>query len=149
MNGKTLEPFDLAGNFCGACGRAKMNRLFAMGLTGCAECDEVITRHRCSKRPGSLPADEPWECPDCGSVWTLAVVEEACPDCCGECDHVVEVPRWSAVPGDRIDSAPRYVPRGYWPLRNLLKPLDEERAEREAWIAEVAERLGLVRMKEK
>ena len=110
-------PYDLAGNWCEECGRAKSYRLWPGVLTGCKTCDEVVTRHRCMKRP-DLDVGQSWECPDCGTLWTAAEEEETC----GECGQGIGTMRrtWNSVPGDRIDSAPRYEPRPFTPLRNLF-----------------------------
>ena len=44
--------YDLgAGMFCEECGRPKSFRLWPGTRTGCKTCDEVVTRHRCTKRP--------------------------------------------------------------------------------------------------
>lgn len=112
-------PSSLAGNWCGECGRAKSYRLWPGVLTGCATCDEVITRHRCTARPDvdGMAAGASWTCADCGTAW--AVTEEAvtCPECgCHECRTEK---RWTvSVPGDRIDTAPRYTPAPHSALRN-------------------------------
>jgi len=112
-------PYDLAGNFCEECGRAKSLRLWPGTLTGCKTCDEVVTRHRCvySGRPGldSMALGDSWECPDCGSAWTCAEKEDWCP----ECGHVCGMRKgWDSVPGDRLDTAPRHVPQPFAPFRN-------------------------------
>ena len=87
------------GFFCEDCGRPKLNRLLMIGsVTGCPKCDEVTTRHRCTKRPVMLPLGESWECPDCGSTWTVTEQEVTC----GECGTVLDPePGWSVVTGDR------------------------------------------------
>jgi hypothetical protein len=113
MDGKAIEISSLSGisaDWC-ECGRPKMNRLMGI-VTGCEACDEVITRHRCTGRPDidDVTCGEPWECRDCGSVWTAAEEVERCPDCCADCGHEITVRRWGVVQGDRIDTAPRYVP---------------------------------------
>ena len=110
--------YDLAGNWCEECGRAKSFRLFPGGLTGCKTCDEVVTRHRCTKRP-DLATGESWTCPDCGTIWTAGEEEETC----GECGHGLGIMQrtWDSVPGDRIDSAPRSKPEPWTPLRNALR----------------------------
>jgi hypothetical protein len=122
---KGIEPFDLLAPYCEECGRPKINRLLFDGLAvqGCATCTEAVTRHRCTKLPDilSLAAGESWECPDCGSVWTHLERLEDCPDCCGHCGHMVMRDSWHKVLGDRIDTAPRYEPQVYTPLRNKLK----------------------------
>jgi len=110
-------PYDLIGNWCSECGRAKSFRLFPGTLTGCSECDAVISRHRCIRRP-ELELGQAWECPDCDSIWTLDAIQEKCPDCCDDCDHEVTVKHWDYIPGDRIDSAPKHVPQSYAPFRN-------------------------------
>ena len=66
-DGTGILAYDLAGNWCEECGRAKSFRLFPGVLTGCKTCDEVITRHRCTKRP-DLAAGGSWTCPDCGKT---------------------------------------------------------------------------------
>ncbi len=125
--------YGLAGNFCEKCGRAKINRLLYRVPSGCATCDSydarsdarqltsrVITRHRCTKRPGieGMAPGESWECPDCGSVWTVTEVE----DSCDECGRGELVRGWSVVIGDRMDTAPKY--ERYVPvvMRNRLRP---------------------------
>jgi ABC-type ATPase with predicted acetyltransferase domain len=59
-----------------------------------------------------------WECPDCGTLWTATEKEETC----GECGQGIGTMRraWDTVPGDRIDTAPRYEPQPYTPFRNRL-----------------------------
>ena len=113
--------YDLAGNWCEECGRLKMQRAFS-GLTGCGTCNKAITRHRCTKRPDLVPGQS-WECPDCGTAWTAGEKEETC----GECGQGAGTMRktWDSVPGDRIDTAPRYVPQPvplFAPFRNLFRP---------------------------
>jgi hypothetical protein len=119
-------PYDLADNWCEECGRAKSYRLWPGLLTGCKTCDEVITRHRCTRLPAvtdRAPGQE-WECPDCGSSWRLAEEEDWCPDCCGECGHKVTSRRWVLEEeGDRLDTAPRHVPPVYTPFRNPFRPV--------------------------
>jgi hypothetical protein len=114
-----VAPFDLAGNWCGECGQPKINRLFDV-LTGCPECDEVITRHRCTARPdrADLGTGDTWECPDCGAVWQA--IEQAGP--CGECGQDVREPGWDSTPGPYLDTAPRHepAPSMFAPFRNLL-----------------------------
>jgi hypothetical protein len=109
--------YDLAGNWCEECGQPKLNRLYS-GLTGCATCNEAITRHRCTKRP-DLDPGQSWECPDCGSLWTAREEEETC----GECGQGIGVMRkaWDSVAGDRIDTAPRHKPEPWTPFRNLFR----------------------------
>ena len=117
--------YDLAGNFCEECGRAKSFRLWPGMLTACKTCDEVITRHRCTGRPepDDLDVGTPWTCPDCDSTWT--VVEEAvwCSECgCPEC-RTEKVWRVSFY-GDRIDTAPKYdPPPPFMPFRNLFRDI--------------------------
>ena len=116
-----IIPYDLAtGNFCGECGRAKLNRLFLDTLSGCSECDGVITRHRCTL-PQDLAVGQQWQCPLCDSTWTAREQVEACLDCCGECGHEVPVRKWDYAEGARAASAPKRVPQGpYTPFRNRL-----------------------------
>ena len=123
--------YDLAGNWCEECGRAKSYRLWPGVLTGCKTCDEVVTRHRCiDTRPGpdGFDAGDRWTCPGCGTVW--AVTEEGawCDECgCHECRTEK---RWTvSVRGDRIDTAPRRDPRPYAPFRSLF-PLPAARVTR-------------------
>lgn len=109
MQGKGIELFDLGrGMFCGECGRAKAWR--AMGiLTGCPECDEVTTRHRCLGRPdrADLALGDSWKCPDCGSVWTAAET----PADCGECGRPDgTIPSWDTAEGPYLATAPRWTP---------------------------------------
>ena len=122
MTGPGIIPYDLAGNWCEECGQAKSYRLWPGVLTGCAACDEVVTRHRCtdSGRPelDNLGPGASWACPDCGTVWSVVEREETC----GECGQDIGTMRreWDSVPGDRIDTAPRHDPQPYTPLRNRL-----------------------------
>jgi hypothetical protein len=111
-----IIPCDLAGNFCEECGRAKSWRLFPGFLTGCAACDEVVTRHRCTGRPDleSLTLGESWECPECGTSWTATEKE----DQCSECGRSGMVKGWDTVPGDRIGTTPRREPQPFAPFRN-------------------------------
>src|ERR1035441_1136527 len=112
--------YDLAGNWCEECGRLKMQRAFS-GLTGCGTCNKAITRHRCTKRPDLVPGQS-WECPDCGTAWTAGEKEETC----GECGQGAGTMRktWDSVPGDRIDTAPRYdPPPPFIPFRNLFRDI--------------------------
>jgi hypothetical protein len=115
MTGNGILMYDLAGSWCEECGRAKSFRLWPGTLTGCKTCDEVITRHRCTKRP-DLAAGGSWTCPDCGTLWTAGEEE----DTCGECGQGTGTMRrtWDTVPGDRMDTAPRHVPQ---PLRNPFR----------------------------
>lgn len=112
-----IIPYGLAGNWCSECGQAKMNRLLEYP-TSCTECTEVITRHRCTKKPSGLAPGQSWQCPDCDSTWKLDEETVACPDCCGDCDHVIIQRRWDHVPGARITTAPKHEPRPYAPFRN-------------------------------
>ncbi len=118
-----IIPYDLAGNWCEECGRAKSFRMWPGTLTGCGTCDEVVTRHRCLGRPDldAMTLGESWACPACGSTWTAVEREGECLDCCGECGHRVTVRRWDSVPGDRLDSAPRYKPQPFTPFRNVFR----------------------------
>ena len=115
-------PYDLAGNWCEECGRAKSFRLWPGTLTGCKTCDEIVTRHRCTGRPriGELADGQMWECRDCGSRWTPRTETEYCLDCCGDCGHQVPVRRWNKEEGDRIGTAPRHDPQPFAPFRNIL-----------------------------
>src|ERR1700689_2096557 len=108
--------YDLAGNWCEECGRAKSLRMFGY-LTGCTACDVVVTAHRCTGRP-DLGTGESWECPDCGTVWTAGEKEETC----GECGQGIGTMRrtWENVPGDRLDTAPRHDLQPFTPFRNAL-----------------------------
>jgi len=112
----------LAANWCEECGQAKSFRMWPGTLTGCATCDEVVTRHRCTGRPDidALADGQAWVCPDCGSTWTPRTETEDCLDCCGACGHQVTVRRWDSEKGDRIDSAPRHEPEPFTPLRNAI-----------------------------
>ena len=118
MSENGIIPYGLTGNWCEECGRAKSFRLFPGGLTGCKTCDEVVTRHRCTKRP-DLNVGESWPCPDCGTLWTAGEEEETC----GECGQGIGTMRrtWDSVPGDRLDSAPRHTPEPWTPFRNTLR----------------------------
>lgn|GEM_PF-2010838 len=119
MSENGIIPYDLAGNWCEECGRAKSLRLFGY-LTGCSLCDEVVTRHRCTKRPDleSLALGESWTCPDCDTLWTTREEEETC----GECGQGIGTMRktWDREPGDRIDTAPRHEPQPFTPFRNAF-----------------------------
>lgn len=120
MTENGLIPYDLAGNWCEECGRPKMNRLFGM-LTGCKACDDVVTAHRCTKRPdeaGDREIGTEWECPDCGTVWVVAEQLDACPEC-GRGDMVKA---WEVLKtGDRLSTAPRRKPQPWTPFRNMLR----------------------------
>ena len=115
-----ITPYDLgAGMFCEECGRNKSFRLWPGTKTGCRTCDEVVTRHRCTSRPDldGLALGESWTCPDCGSTWTAAENE----DWCGECGQATGTRKgWDSVPGDRLDTAPRFDPQPFTPFRNLF-----------------------------
>jgi hypothetical protein len=113
-----IIPYGLAGNWCEECGRAKSFRLWPGNLTGCTACDEVVTRHRCTRRPdlGAIALGVPWECPDCGTRWTAGEQEEACETCGQGTGTMRRV--WDSVPGDRIGTAPRYKPEPFAPFRN-------------------------------
>ena len=127
MTGNGILMYDLAGNWCEECGRAKSYRLWPGVRTGCKTCDEVVTRHRCTKRP-DLATGQSWTCPDCGTLWTAREEEETC----GECGQGIggTVQRtWDTIPGDRIATAPRYEPRPYGPFRSLF-PLPAARMTR-------------------
>jgi len=118
VTGPGIIPYDLAGNWCEECGQAKSYRLWPGVLTGCATCDEVVTRHRCTGRPelDSLDVGASWTCPDCGTAWIITEEGIWCPECgCHECRTEK---RWTvSVPGDRIGTAPRHEPQPYAPLR--------------------------------
>jgi len=110
--------YDLAGNWCEECGRAKSLRLFGY-LTGCTACDDVVTAHRCTGRPelDELPLGASWACPDCGGTWTAAEEE----DFCGECGQSTGMKKtWDVTEGDRIGTAPRHVPQPFTPFRNAI-----------------------------
>ncbi len=145
--------YDLAGNWCGECGRPKLSRLLGYGLTGCPECDEVITRHRCHLPSAAAAAGTQFTCRECRSAWVLVTSTEPCGDCCAECGHKVTVRQWE-ITGDRRVTGPRREPCGYSPMRNLIFPgypvrdLEAEERDRAEWVAGVAERLGLVLMSE-
>jgi hypothetical protein len=106
-----------AGYFCEECGRAKSYRLWPGVLTGCKTCDEVVTRHRCTKRP-DLATGESWTCPDCGTAWTAREEEETC----GECGQGIGTMgrTWDVDVGDRIGTAPRRDPPPCTPFRDLF-----------------------------
>lgn len=112
-----IVPYDLVGDWCEECGRAKSLRVWPGALTGCKTCDDVVTHHRCTKRP-ELNVGETWTCPDCGTLWVACEEEETC----GECGQGIGTMRrtWETVPGDRLDTAPRHVPQPFTPFRNLL-----------------------------
>lgn len=123
MTGPGIIPYDLAGNWCEECGQAKSYRMWPGLLTGCATCDEVVTRHRCTGRPelDSLDVGASWTCPDCDTIWAIAEEAVWCPECgCRECRTEK---RWTvSVPGDRIGTAPRHKPQPYAPLRVPVFP---------------------------
>lgn len=101
---------------CQDCGRPKLARLFALGLTGCEQCDEVITRHRCSGRPSSdsvFPGTR-WKCPVCASAWVAREREEPC----GHCGQPVVSKCWDIV-DDRRHEGPRTEPQPFTPFRDL------------------------------
>jgi len=136
---------------CPSCDRPKLARLFALSRTGCEQCDEVITRHRCSRRPSSddvFPGTR-WRCPECGSVWVAR--EQAEP--CGEC-HQEVVRRCWQVTDDRRAEGPRADPQPFTPFRKpefaarLAAEREAEEHGRREWINGVRERLGLVPMKD-
>ena len=115
-------PYDLAGNFCEECGRAKSLRLWPGTLTGCKTCDEVVTRHRCAdSRPGPDGFDigALWTCPGCGTVWAVSEEPVTCSEC-GCCECRTEKQWTVSVLGDRISTAPRHVPQPFTPFRNLF-----------------------------
>ena len=118
-----IIPYDLIGNWCKECGQAKSYRMWPGVLTGCATCDEVVTRHRCTGRPelDSLDVGASWTCPDCDTIWAIAEEAVWCPECgCRECRTEK---RWTvSVPGDRIGTAPRHKPQPYAPLRVPVFP---------------------------
>lgn len=102
---------------CEECGSAIFLRLPGVP-TECGTCTEIATRHRCTKRPDAEGREtgSEWECPDCGTVWA---VDEA-QDHCGECGQDYAVRAWTPLrPGDRIDTAPRYIVR-WTPFRDLI-----------------------------
>jgi hypothetical protein len=113
-------PYDLADNFCEECWRPKINRLFFGEMT----CGDCATRHRCTKRPDLEPGQS-WECPDCGSTWTAREEEETC-ECCGQGIGTMRK-TWDSIPGDRIDTAPRYEVPVFTPLRNKFKTPPREK----------------------
>jgi ribosomal protein L37AE/L43A len=119
-SGTGIHFYDLASDyFCEECRRPKGNRWLLGVPSGCATCDEVISRHRCTGRPSiDERADgDIWQCPDCDSAW-LVVMEK---DTCGDCGRDGMEKTWTvAVPGARLDSAPRYQPYVPVPFRNLL-----------------------------
>jgi hypothetical protein len=117
-----IIPYDLAGDWCEECGRAKSLRLFPGTLTGCTTCDEVITRHRCTARPDldGVAVGDSWECRDCGSIWSAGLETGDCPDCCPGCGHRVTAKRWFVIEGERIDAAPRYKPQPFTPFRDPI-----------------------------
>ena len=110
--------YGLSANFCEECGRAKLNRLLMTAPSGCGTCDEVITRHRCTKSPplDSMAVGESWTCPDCDSVWTCTEEEDYCGDCS---QSTGMVKTWETIPGARIGTAPRFQPYVPTPFRAL------------------------------
>lgn len=109
---------DLALPFCPECSSPLGNRMLMTAPSGCGTCDEAITRHRCTGRPDilTLAAGESWECPDCGSTWT--VKQETWP--CMECGQPRKDVTWDYREGDRIAAAPRYEPVALTPYRNRV-----------------------------
>lgn len=130
MSETGIIPYGLSAYFCEECGRAKSYRLWPGVRTGCRTCDDVVTRHRCLDRPdiADLADGQSWECRDCGTIWTAVSREEDCPDCCGECGHMISVRRWDAVEGERLATAPRYEPTSWKPFRNLFGPYVMDRS---------------------
>ena len=108
-------PYRRGQKFCEECGFAKSLRLFPGMLTGCATCDEVVTRHHCTGRP-DVTLGASWTCPGCGTVWTAREEEETC-ESCGQGIGTMRR-AWDTIPGDRLDTAPRYVPQPFTPFRN-------------------------------
>ena len=92
--------------FCAECERFKPDWILHSVPTGCATCDEMITRHRCTGQPDldSLAVSGSWGCPVCGCVWTAVRGD------CHECGAPGMETTWSVVEGDRMDTAPRYEP---------------------------------------
>lgn len=121
MSESGIALYDLAPPQCPECHRFTSNRLLMSAPSGCATCDEVITRHRCTGRPAreSLETGDAWECPDCGSTWTAIEVAENC----GECGQEVWRKTWETVEGDRMATAPRHNPVVFTPFRNLVRDL--------------------------
>jgi uncharacterized protein (DUF983 family) len=148
---KTIVSYGLlGGNECPSCGRPKLARLFALSRTGCEECDEVITRHRCAGRPASddvFPGTR-WKCPQCASVWMAREHAESC----GECGQEVVRRCWD-VTDDRRAEGPRVDPQLYTPFRmpefaaRMAAEREAEERDRREWVNGVGERLGLVPMK--
>ena len=122
-NATGIVLYDLAPSGCPECGRPLGNRWLMTGDSGCATCDEAVTRHRCTRRPGreTMQPGDSWECSDCGSTWTA--VEAA--DTCGECGQEVWRKTWESVEGDRIAAAPRYKPVAFTPFRDLGRAVRE------------------------
>jgi hypothetical protein len=122
MTGSGSAPYAPTGHRCGECGRPKLGRVFATALTGCGECDEVLTRHRCTKRPDitAVGGGDRWVCPDCASVWVTETVTEPCEGCGGDCGHLVRLRCWD-VAEDRRAQGPRRAPTPQSPFHTVLR----------------------------
>lgn len=118
MSGTGIYLYDLAPPACPECGRPLGSRWLMTAPSGCAACDEAITRHRCTALPAreSLEPGESWECPDCGSRWTAIEVA----DSCCECGQEVRRKTWAWVEGERIAAAPRYEPVAFTLFRDIV-----------------------------
>ena len=118
MSENGIVAYGLAPACCPECGRPLGNRWLMTGDSGCATCDEAVTRHRCSGCPNreALETGDSWECPDCGSAWKAVEV----PDTCGECGQDRRWKTWEVAEGDRIATAPRYQPVVFTPFRDAL-----------------------------
>lgn len=105
------------GRFCPECGLPLMRRLLEI-LTGCKTCDDVITRHRCTRRPAldKLPVGESWKCPDCLSIWTATEEERPCE----ECANPRQVKTWAYTEGSQVATAPRRKPFGLARFRDNI-----------------------------
>ncbi len=110
-----VAAYDLTGYHCTECGTALGNRWLMTGDSGCATCDEAVTRHRCLSRPRleSLAVGESWRCRECWSVWTVTEEEDAC----GACGRSGPEKTRAYAAGARVDDAPRYKPVVFTPFR--------------------------------
>ncbi len=107
---------------CPECKCPLGSRWLMTAPSGCAACDEAITRHRCLTRPrrGDLETGQSWTCGDCLSVWTATEEEEPC----GECGQPRMVKTWAYEKGSQAAAAPRYSPAVFAPLRNMIRRRD-------------------------
>jgi len=118
MSETGIFAYDLPPPGCPECGTPLGNRWLMTGDSGCATCDEAVTRHRCLSRPrlGSLAVGESWTCRECWSVWTVTEEDGTC----GHCGRSGPEKTWAYAAGARVDEAPRYKPVVFTPFRNVI-----------------------------